>query len=70
MARVYAAGGIPTYWIVNLVAGRLLVYTNPGPDGYRTSQIFTAEEEVPVVLEGREVGRIAVGEILPFGPRS
>ena len=70
MARVYAASGIPTYWIVNLVAGQIEVYTNPGPDGYRNSQIFTAEEDVPVVIEGREVGRIAVGEILPFGPRS
>jgi Uma2 family endonuclease len=65
MARVYAASGIPAYWIVNLVDRKLEVHTNPGPDGYQSSQILTAADEVSVVIEGREIGRIAVAEILP-----
>jgi Uma2 family endonuclease len=65
MARVYSSSRIPTYWIVNLVNRQLEVYTNPGPNGYETSQIFTAAHEVTVVIDGREVGRITVAEILP-----
>ena len=36
-----AKGRIPIYWIINLVARQVEVYTDPGPDGYRSSQIFT-----------------------------
>ena len=42
MARVYASSRISVYWIVNLVDRQLEVYTNPGPNGYQTSQILTA----------------------------
>jgi len=61
----YAKGRIPVYWIINLVDGQVEVYTDPGPDGYATSQIFVAGQEIPVVIEGVEVGRIAVSDILP-----
>ena len=36
MERVYAASGIPFYWIVNLVDGQVEVYTGPGPAGYQS----------------------------------
>ena len=65
MARVYASSGIPVYWIVNLVDNQLEVYTNPGTNGYQASQILTPAEEVSVVIEGREVGRIKIAELLP-----
>jgi Uma2 family endonuclease len=61
----YSRGGIPVYWIVNLVDHQLEVYSEPGPDGYRLSQTFHAGDEVPVVLNGVEVGRIAVSRVLP-----
>ncbi len=61
----YASSAIPVYWIVNLVSRQLEVHTSPGPNGYQTSQILTPADEVPGVIEGREVGRIAVAEILP-----
>lgn len=32
-AGLYAAAGVPAYWIVNLAAGVVEVYTGPGPDG-------------------------------------
>jgi Uma2 family endonuclease len=31
----YAAAGIPNCWIVDLVAGEILVQSGPGPSGYR-----------------------------------
>jgi Uma2 family endonuclease len=61
----YAGGGIPVYWIVNLVDRQVEVYTDPGATGYQTSQIFMPGQEVPVVIDGIEVGRVAVIDILP-----
>ena len=61
----YAQGIIPIYWIVNLVEGHLEVYTGSGPTGYQSRQDFTPGQTVPVVIDGREVGRIAVADILP-----
>ena len=69
MKTVYARAGIPVYWIVNVVDGRIEVYTDPtGPDSnpdYRGRAEFGPEVEVPLVLDGREAARIAVREILP-----
>jgi Uma2 family endonuclease len=65
MARVYAAAGIPIYWIVNLVHRQVEVYTNPGPSGYGSRRIFKPGRRVPVVIAGIEVGRIRVADILP-----
>ncbi len=67
--RLYAHEGVPIYWIVNLVARQVEVYTEPsGPSdapGYRQRADFGADREVPVVLDGVEVGRIAVKDLLP-----
>jgi Uma2 family endonuclease len=61
----YAGGGIPAYWIVNLVDRQVEVYTNPAPTGYQSSQVFKPGQEVPVVIDGSEVGRVPVSDILP-----
>ena len=60
-----AKGGIPEYWIVSLVDGQVEVYSDPASEGYRSVQIFKPDQEVPVVIDGVEVGRIAVAAILP-----
>jgi hypothetical protein len=65
MARVYASSGIPVYWIVNLIDNQIEVYTNPGPDGYRTSEVLKPGQEVAVSIDGVTAGRIAVADILP-----
>ncbi len=65
MARVYASSGIPVYWIVNLVDNQLEVYTNPGPDGFQSGQVLKPGQEVAVSIDGVEIGRIAVNDILP-----
>jgi Uma2 family endonuclease len=61
----YAQTGISVYWIVNLVDGQVEVYAGPIPAGYRSYEIFNRGQTVPVVIDGREVGRIAVADILP-----
>ncbi len=37
----------------------------PGADGYSAFVTYKPGESVPVVIEGAEVGRIAVSDILP-----
>lgn len=67
--RTYAAAGVVIYWIVDLNRNCLEVHTDPAGEGkkasYDTSQIFGPEDEVPLVLDGREVARFPVREILP-----
>jgi hypothetical protein len=41
------------------------VYSDPGPDGYRSSQSVKRGQDVPVVIDGIELGRIAVADVLP-----
>jgi Uma2 family endonuclease len=67
--RIYARAALPVYWIVNLIDGCIEVYTDPtGPaeqPTYRQRRDYGPADEIPVVLDGREVGRIAVRDILP-----
>jgi Uma2 family endonuclease len=63
--ELYGPARIPVYWIVNLLDRQVEVYTDPGPQGYRRTAVFKEGRSVPVVIGGREVGRIAVADILP-----
>jgi Uma2 family endonuclease len=67
--RAYARAGVPIYWIVNLPDRQVEVYTDPtGPvpqPTYRTRRDYTQAETVPLVLDGREIARLPVGEMLP-----
>jgi hypothetical protein len=65
----YAWENVPVAWIVDLNARRVEIHDSPtGPSdapGYRNLASFGQGEEVPVVLDGREVGRLPVSELLP-----
>lgn len=67
--QIYARAGIPVYWIVNLIDRQIEVYTDPtGPadePDYRKRRDFGADERVPVVLDGVEVGTLPVADLLP-----
>lgn len=67
--RIYARDGIAVLWIVNLVDNRVEVYTDPtGPadqPDYRKRQDFSPIDSLPLLLEGRELGRIVVRDLLP-----
>ena len=65
----YARDGIPVYWIVDLVDRRIEVYTRPLKAGrYRSRKEFLPGQQVPVVIDGRPIGHVAVDDILPPEP--
>jgi Uma2 family endonuclease len=66
---LYAAAGIPVYWIVNLVDRRADVYT-----GYTTSvsgseyarmEFFGPADNIPLIIENQKFADIAVSDLLP-----
>jgi Uma2 family endonuclease len=67
--RVYARARIPVYWIANLIERQFEVYTDPtGPaeqPDYRQHQAYGPADEIPVVLDGQEIGRLSVCDLLP-----
>src|SRR5262249_11162517 len=67
--RIYARGGIPCYWIVNLVDRRIEVYTQPsGPTAvpaYSTFQLYQPGDAVPLILDGNTVATVPADELLP-----
>ena len=65
MAVIHGAGGVPTYWIINLVDRQVEVYSDPFQGGYRSRVEFKPGQAIPVVIDGRQVGTIAVDDVLP-----
>jgi Uma2 family endonuclease len=65
MLRAYAGSSIPCYWLVNIPKRRIEVYRRPEGGRYAEQQVYGPDDEVPVVLDGREVGRIGVRDVLP-----
>ncbi len=71
--QTYALAGLPVYWVINLVAKRVEVYSQPGVvegglAGYASAQMFEIGQDVPLVLDGREVARIPAADLLPGEP--
>jgi Uma2 family endonuclease len=66
--RKYAASKIPVYWIVNLPLRQIEVYTEPSGRGktaaYQVSKVYGEDDEVPIILGGRELGRLKVRDVL------
>ncbi len=67
--RAYASAGISEYWIVNLAKRQIEVYRDPAGRGdeaaYRVVEIFDADGEIPVNLDGHEIGCFVVKGLLP-----
>jgi Uma2 family endonuclease len=66
--RLYAQARIPEYWIINLVAGTVEVYTDPRAGrtaAYRQQHNYELADAVPLRLQGRELARIPVRALLP-----
>jgi Uma2 family endonuclease len=63
-----AAAGVPVYWIVDLNRNRVEVHSEPAGRGaearYSLTRLYAADEEIPLVLDGREAARFAAREIL------
>lgn len=60
-AQLYAAAGVPDYWVLDLAARRLHRFTGPTPAGYQ-AQAVLGEAESVTLLTG---GQIGVSEVLP-----
>ena len=67
--RLYARAGFPTYWIINIAAAKVEVHTDPTGPGldptYHLVEEYGTDDDVPLVLDGIEVGRIPVRDLLP-----
>lgn len=68
--QIYAAAEIPVYWVVNLPERQIEVYSQPSgvtanPNYYQL-QSYRSDDEIPVLVDGREIGRIPVKSLLPF----
>jgi Uma2 family endonuclease len=63
--EINARESILMYWIVNIPKRRIEVYRRPEEGRYAEQQVYGPDDEVPVVLDGREVGRIRVRDVLP-----
>jgi Uma2 family endonuclease len=61
----YARAGVPTYWILNLTARELEVYSRPTAGGYENRIVYRAGDQVSVIIDKVEVGLIAVNDLLP-----
>lgn len=66
---LYAASGVPVYWIVDVSRKRLEIHSEPTGQGetaaYAKVSILGPDDEVPLVLDGREIGRFLLREIMP-----
>lgn len=65
----YAWANVPVAWIVNLNDRVVEVYSNPtgpvAPARYQDVTTYGPDDHAPVVVDGREVGRVAVAGLLP-----
>jgi Uma2 family endonuclease len=65
--RIYARAGVTTYWLVNASNRTVEIYSDPVAGDnphYSTHHVFDAASRVPLILDGKQVAEIAVGEIL------
>ena len=67
--RLYARAGIPVYVIINLPERQIELYTEPSgpadaPD-YQLRRDYGPADTLPLLLDGREIGSLAVSELLP-----
>jgi len=66
--RLHATARIPVYWIVNLPRSQIEIYSTPSGSGtsavYRDVTIYGRDDQVRVILEGRELARIPVRDVL------
>ena len=69
-AAVCARDGVANYWIVNLIDRCVEVYTSPTAPGvepatYLNLDRFEAGRDVPLVLDGRQVGVVPAAAFFP-----
>jgi Putative restriction endonuclease len=65
----YAERRIPVYWLVKAKQRIVLVFDTPQGTGaeahYARRQRYSGDAEIPIVLDGQEVGRVAASRLFP-----
>ena len=65
----YAGGRVPIYWIVDLGRRRLEIHSEPAGQAetayYGLTKILGQDDEIALVLDGREIARFVIRDILP-----
>lgn len=67
--QIYARGGIPVYWIINLPEQQIECYTYPSgpiehPD-YQQRHDYHSSEHIPLRIGEQIIGQLAVADLLP-----
>jgi Uma2 family endonuclease len=62
---LYAAAGVPEYWIVDLVGGEIEVYREPRGDGAGYARVTRHGRDTELRVPGFEDVVVAVGEVVP-----
>ena len=66
---IYGRAGVACYWIVNLAERKVEVYSEPTgaaeEAGYRRQEDFSDSQQVPLMIDGRQIGLLAVADLLP-----
>ena len=66
----YAAVGVPVYWVVDAEGRSVRVFGSPRGGGksagYEMSRVFEPGDEIPVEIDGVDVGRVAAEGIFPI----
>jgi Uma2 family endonuclease len=62
--RCYARFGIPAYWIVHINRRVVEVYA-PGPEGLDLAGTYTEHEDVPLSLDGKDLGAVPAAGLFP-----
>ena len=69
--RIAFAAGVPIYWVVDLTHDEVVVHARPAGAGeaatYRQVDRHGRDDVIPLVLDGVEVARLAVADLLPGG---
>ena len=60
----YEKAGVPQYWIVNLIDRQVEVYGIPA-NGYSQPLVLRAGDQVPLAIDGQQVGQVAVSDLFP-----
>lgn len=67
--RLYARAGVSVYWIVNLAERKIETYSQPVATGvepdYADRLDYGATDSIPLTIEGREIARFVVKDLLP-----
>lgn len=67
--QIYARGGIPVYWIINLPERQIECYTLPSgateQADYQQRRDYIPTDRIPVLVDEQTAGELVVAELLP-----